>query len=185
MAKIIVVDEERCLGCKSCELECALAHTDARTLVEAMRSGESLKPRLHVEPAEPFGMPMQCRHCEDAPCIAICPTEAICRLSPDGPVLLDDDRCIGCKLCMLVCPFGVIDMSRDQKAMIKCDLCIERTEAGELPACVSACPTGAMKFAELNDHLRAKRREVVRRITGGLGKTEEIMTEETDEPDKG
>ncbi len=165
MAKIIVVDEERCLGCKSCELECAMAHTDARTLVEAARSGNPPKSRVHVEPAGQFGMPLQCRHCEDAPCITVCPTEAICRFSPDGPVLLDADKCIGCKLCMLVCPFGVIDMSRDAKAMVKCDMCIARTEAGELPPCVSACPTQAMRFLDLDDHLRDQRGEVIRRIT--------------------
>ena len=168
MAKIIVVDEKRCLGCKSCELECALAHTQAGTLIEAMNSGYQLQSRVHVEPAGQFGMPLQCRHCEDAPCIEVCPTDAICRSSQEGPVLLDGDKCIGCKLCMLVCPFGVIDMSKDKKAMVKCDMCIERTQAGQLPACVSACPTGALKLVELDDYLRDPRRKVVRKLTADL-----------------
>ncbi len=165
MAKIIMVDEKRCLGCKTCELECALAHTEAGTLSEALNAGCQLQSRVHVEPAGQFAMPMQCRHCENAPCITVCPTDAICRSSQEGPVLLDAEKCIGCKLCMLVCPFGVIDMTRDNKAVVKCDMCIKLTEAGELPACVSACPTKAMKFVELDDYLREQRRQVVQKLT--------------------
>ncbi len=165
MAKIIMVDETRCLGCKTCELECALAHSESGTLAEAAVAGCRLQSRVHVEPAGQFAIPMQCRHCEDAPCIKVCPTDAICRSSQDAPVLLDQDQCIGCKLCMFACPFGAIDMSKDNKAMVKCDLCIERTEAGELPACVSGCPTKAMRLVELDDHLRQQRRQVAQKLT--------------------
>ena len=157
MSKVIVVDADRCLACKQCMIECALAHCDARSLAEALANDEPLQPRLHVEPAGQYGMPLQCRHCEDAPCIAVCPTRAIARVDDMGPVLLDRDRCIGCRFCMLVCPFGVIDISRAGKAMIKCDLCIERTEAGEEPACVAACRTGALKFTELTEELKRRR----------------------------
>ena len=118
MSKIIIVNEERCLGCKSCVIECAVAHSHAKDLVEALQAGEKLQSRVHVEPFRDFGMPLQCRHCEDAPCLAICPTEAIHRPSETGPVLIDAERCIGCKFCMIVCPFGVIELSRDGKAMV-------------------------------------------------------------------
>lgn len=164
MAKIIIVDEQRCLGCKSCVLECAMAHTQAASLAEALAAETPPQPRVHVEPLGEFGMPLQCRHCEDAPCMAACPTDAIGRPSEDGPVLLDQERCIGCRCCLVVCPFGVIDLSRDGKAMIKCDLCLERTEAGQDPACVAACPTRALQFVELDDYLRQRRREAVRRV---------------------
>ena len=169
MAKVIVVDEHRCLGCKSCMIACAMAHSEAETLVEAIGAETLPQPRVYVEPvAGGYGVPLQCRHCEDAPCVTVCPTEAITRASDeDVPVLMDRNRCIGCKMCMLVCPFGVIDLSRDGKAMIKCDLCIERTEAGELPACVAACPTGALQFVELDEHLRQKRREAAARVMAG------------------
>ena len=173
MPKVIVVNEDRCLACNSCVIACAMAHTEAETLVEALSAATAPQPRVYVEPAGTFGVPLQCRHCEDPPCIAICPTGAIDRVSSDGPVLLDQDRCIGCKFCMLVCPFGVIALSRDGKAMIKCDLCVERTEAGELPACVAACPTGALKFVELDEHLRRRRREAVRRTSQVRAKTDE------------
>jgi len=164
MAKVIVVDEDRCLGCKSCVLECALAHSEAETLVEALRADVPPQPRVHVEQGGQYGTPLQCRHCEDAPCIAVCPTEAIRRTGDDQPVLLDRDRCIGCKCCIFICPFGVIEMSRDGKAAVKCDLCAERTAAGRDPACVAACPTGALRFVELDEELKRRRREVVERV---------------------
>ncbi len=166
MAKVIIVDEKYCMACKSCVLQCAMAHTDARTLAEAIRSDELPQPRLNIEAGEPFGKPLQCRHCEDAPCMAVCPTDAISREGDLGPVILDQLQCIGCRLCMQACPFGVIYLSRDHKTKIKCDLCIELTEAGEDPACVSACPTGALKFVELDDFLRDQRRTEAAMLAG-------------------
>ncbi len=181
MAKMIIVNEERCMGCKSCVLQCALAHSDAGSLAEALNAETPPQSRIYVEPSGKFGMPLQCRHCEDAPCIRVCPTEAIKRLSPESPVLLDPDSCIGCRFCLIVCPFGVIDVSRNGKAMIKCDMCIERTEVGEEPACVVACPTGACQFVELDDQLRQRRRQVAEQLAT-LNRPDRIIPEPTDEP---
>ena len=188
MAKMIVIDEQRCLACKTCVLECAMAHSQAGTLVEALSAETLPQPRVHVEPLGDFGMPLQCRHCEDAPCIMVCPTEAIRRFDPDGPVILDQQRCIGCKFCMMVCPFGVIDISRDGKAMIKCDLCLKLTEAGQeepQPACVAACPTGALRFEEVTEYLRRRRRQAVERLAAGAERNVKIPSETPDEPDGG
>ncbi|MCJ7544536.1 MAG: 4Fe-4S binding protein [Phycisphaerae bacterium] len=165
MAKMIAVNEQRCMGCKTCVLECAMAHTDAKDLAEALRSPTPPQPRVHVEPGGRFGIPLQCRHCEDAPCMMVCPTEAIHRPDKHGPVLIEADHCIGCKFCLLVCPFGVIDLSRDGKAMVKCDLCLQRTQAGEEPACVAGCPTGALEFCEVEDWLRRRRQDAATKIT--------------------
>lgn len=184
MAKMIVVDERLCVACKTCVLECAMAHSDASTLAEAIASESPPQPRMHVEPFGRFGVPLQCRHCEDAPCIMICPTKAISRTGPESPVLLDAERCTGCKMCMIVCPFGVIDLSRDGKAMIKCDLCIERTEKGEEPACVSSCPTGALKFVEVDDFLRQRRRQAVACIAAAEQGTQ-VDPEDQDGSDAG
>jgi len=159
MPKMIVVDDQRCLGCKTCMLECAMAHSEAKTLAAAVEAPVRPQSRIYVEPSHEFGVPLQCCHCEDAPCLLVCPTEAIHRPVENGPVLIDEERCIGCKYCVLVCPFGVIDLSRDGKAAVKCDLCIKRTEAGKEPACVSACPTGALKFEEMSAFLRQRRRQ--------------------------
>jgi len=145
-------------------IECAMAHTSAGSLAEAISSDDPPQSRVHLVPVGQFGIPLQCRHCEDAPCIAVCPTEAIHRLEDGGPVLLDQDRCIGCKFCLLACPFGVISLSRNGKAMIKCDLCAERTEAGEQPACVSGCPTGALRFEEIEEWLTGRRRQAALRL---------------------
>ena len=181
MSKIIVVNEERCLGCMSCVIECAVAHSEAKDLVKALTAGEKLQSRVHVEPFREFGMPLQCRHCEDAPCITICPTEAIRRPVENGPVLIESDRCIGCKFCMIVCPFGVIDLSRDGKATVKCDLCIERTEEGKEPACVTACPTGALEFADLDEWLKRRRQQAAKRLGVASGQAQSIVSETEDE----
>jgi carbon-monoxide dehydrogenase iron sulfur subunit len=107
---------------------------------------------------------MQCRHCEDAPCITVCPTAAIHRHQVNDPVLIDKEKCIGCKFCLMVCPFGVIDVSRDGKAVVKCDLCIERTKVGQEPACVEACPTKALKLAEEKELAAGKRKRTAQEL---------------------
>lgn len=158
MDKVLVVNIEKCLGCKSCELACALVHSRSKVLEEAITELPKPQKRVTVEAAGEFAVPLQCRHCEDAPCIAVCPTAAIYRHAANDPVLIDKDRCIGCKFCLVVCPFGVIEVSSDGKAMVKCDLCIERTKAGQEPACVEACPTGALKLVDEKELAADKRR---------------------------
>lgn len=173
MAKMIVVNPERCLACKSCVLECALAHSRASTLIEALRQETPPQSRVHVEAIGEFGMPLQCRQCEDAPCVAVCPTEALYRHVAGDPVLLDGDKCIGCKFCIVACPFGAIDLSRDGKAIVKCDLCIERTAAGEQPACVAACHTGALKFEDVQYFLKVRRQHAAAHAAAAQSDTEE------------
>lgn len=157
MDKAIVVNIEKCLACKSCEIACAVAHSKAGVLEEAITESPTPQRRVTVEPVEYFSVPLQCRHCEDAPCITVCPTAAIHRPSADSPVLIAQDRCIGCRFCLMVCPFGVINISRDGKAVVKCDLCIERTKAGQEPACVEACPTKALKIGSEKELAAGKR----------------------------
>jgi len=127
-------------------MACAVAHSGTGVLEEAVTELPKPQRRVTVEAAGEFAVPLQCRHCEDAPCIAVCPTRAIYRQNPESPVLINAALCIGCKFCIMVCPFGAIDQSSDGKALVKCDLCIERTKAGKVPACVEACPTKALKL---------------------------------------
>lgn len=154
MKKIIVIDVQECMACRTCEIECALAHSKSKTLVEAMKE---VQPRVNVEAAQEFAVPMQCRHCEDAPCIKICPTKAIHREDPNSPVLIEQDLCIGCNFCIAICPFGVIEPSYDGRQVVKCDLCFERLEAGQEPACVASCPMRALRFVEAEQYVREKR----------------------------
>ncbi len=80
-----------------------------------------------------------------------------------GSVLLDQELCIGCNFCLAVCPFGVIGPSDDGHKVVKCDLCVERLEAGQIPACVASCPMGALRFVEAERYVQEKRGEALRR----------------------
>jgi Fe-S-cluster-containing hydrogenase component 2 len=149
----ILVNPERCLGCHTCELACAAAHTEAGTIIGAVLAGERLHPRNNVVQvkADPNGgivkLSTQCRQCEDAPCVRVCPTGATYRTETYTAV--DQRLCIACRLCMMVCPFGAIHVAstevagREKRAAFKCDLCVDRPGG---PACVEACPTKALSL---------------------------------------
>ncbi len=146
----ILVDPAKCLACKSCELACAIEHSKSKKLTMAVCEKPLSKPRIKIKSAAELGMPILCRHCKDAPCIKACPTKAITRKGKDEPVLIDAKLCVGCKKCIPACPFGAIRMDKGIKKAIKCDLCFERTKGGKYPACVVACPTGALEFKLLD-----------------------------------
>lgn len=162
--KRIVADPKKCMACRACELACALAHADTDDLVEAMAQ-EGVKPCIYIESAGALVVPLQCRHCEDAPCVVVCPSGALVRPDEEGPVLVDQEKCIGCTFCVQACPFGVIrlahrteaDASDRQMAVIKCDLCAKRQVEGLEPACVGSCPVGALMFVEVDDSAKMAR----------------------------
>lgn len=153
--KEIIVDVSRCTGCKTCELQCALMRDSlSQKLPEAIY--EEIKPlsRVKVEPLdEDASLALQCRHCLEAPCLDACPSGALYR-DENGTVLYNEIRCIGCWMCVMVCPFGVAAPRHAAKKIIKCDRCTGMEE----PYCVAACPTGALIFAEA-DQLAPKIRE--------------------------
>ena len=151
MPRVITTDVDKCMGCHSCEIACAVEHSESQNLLEAIKQTPIPRPRVAVMAASDMAVPLQCRHCEDAPCVAICPTGALQKPDPEGPVTIDQEMCIGCKSCIIVCPFGVISMSAEGHAIIKCDMCIDRLAEGRQPACVEACPTGAMQLVTLTN----------------------------------
>ena len=157
MKGTIVVNVGRCQGCKTCELACAVEHSQTQKLAEAIHETPPPASRVSVEQGAGFAVPLQCRQCEDAPCVAVCPTHALHRTDQESPVIIDQDLCVGCHACVLACPFGVIRMDRSSRAIIKCDQCFHRIEKGELPACVAACPVKALEFKSLDDVSREKR----------------------------
>jgi len=164
MKGIILIDPKKCLACKTCELQCAIEHSESKDLVKAICEEPLPQARLIVESAEDLAMPLQCRHCEDAPCVEICPTKATVRPEPKGPVLIKDELCIGCKWCALVCPFGVIRMGRSSRAVTKCDLCFERLNKNEAPACVVSCPSKAMEFISIEEIPKKEKKEYLVRF---------------------
>ena len=169
--KVIMINVEKCLGCKSCEIACAVAHSESELLEEAIKESPRPQCRVNVEAVGEHAVPLQCRHCEDAPCIAVCPTGAIHRHGPDEPVLIEQDKCIGCKFCVAVCPFGVIELSADGQAIMKCDFCIERTKRGQGPACVEACPTKALTLVDEKQVSAGKRKRAAEEIVSSAQKS--------------
>jgi len=172
MKGMIVVKVDKCLGCKSCELACAVEHSESKDLYQAINETPVPRTRVSVEQGAGFAVPLQCRHCEDAPCMEICPTNALRRTDKDSPVVIEHDLCIGCKWCILACPFGVINLDDENRVVTKCDQCFERVQRGEEPACVSACPTGALVFKEMEEILAEKRQACLVRIERGLNGTD-------------
>lgn len=164
--KTVFVHPERCIGCKQCETACAVAHSESKSIFWAVFESPLPRPRIHVEPGLTMNtsFPNKCRHCNPAPCMGACPTGAIYR-AEDHPeiVLIDANKCIACGMCAMVCPFDVITYHASAEAphkpavAIKCDHCIERQRAGEIPACVEACKAGALQFGEINELVKAAR----------------------------
>jgi Fe-S-cluster-containing hydrogenase component 2 len=99
------------------------------------------------------GFPIQCRHCQDAPCLDACPSKALHR-AVDGLVQVHDARCIGCWMCIMVCPFGAPQPFRDIRKMIKCDQCTGM----DAPFCVESCPTGALQLVDPEAIAQGRRR---------------------------
>jgi len=164
MDKTLIVDIKKCLACKSCEIACALEHSKSKTLEGAIAESPRPQKMVNVEAAGEFAVPIQCRHCEDAPCIEICPTGAISRETNESPVRVDPELCIGCKLCILMCPLGILRIGRQGRVIIKCDMCYERAGEGKPPACVEACPTHGLELVSLEQLTSSRRRKASGRL---------------------
>jgi len=159
----VVVDLERCMACRSCELACAKAHAGFEDIVEAVLAQARLVPRVRVIAAAGKAVPIQCQHCEDAPCVTVCPSGALYQDEAEGVVRAAPEKCIGCKSCVLVCPFGAVDWDRQTGSVVKCDLCQDIIEAGEEPRCVTACPTGARQVIDIKELSARRRKEAAER----------------------
>jgi len=162
--KIIYTDLKKCVGCHSCELACAISRSKAKTLVEAVLEEPRPASRVKVIAVDIHPIPMQCHHCEDAPCATACPTKALYRPSPDTPVFFNQELCIGCSSCVLVCPFGAVRKAPGG-IMAKCNLCWDRLDQGKAPACVEACPNQCRKLLEANQVAEDKLRKMAVAIT--------------------
>lgn len=135
-------DTDRCIKCKSCEIACKQwKGLPAGSL--KFRRVEEITRGTFPDVNRKF-YSISCRHCAKAPCIDVCPTQAIFQ-RPDGIVLVDQDKCNGCRVCLEACQFGAPQFD-DDGLMQKCDMCLDRVENGQMPACASACPTQALSW---------------------------------------
>jgi carbon-monoxide dehydrogenase iron sulfur subunit len=161
----ILINPERCVGCHTCELACAAAHTGAGSIIGAVLAGERLHRRNRVVQVDTVKISTQCRQCEDAPCVRVCPTKATYRTETYTAV--DQRLCIGCRLCVMVCPFGAIHVAttevggREKAAAFKCDLCVDLPTG---PACVAACPTKALSLRYPTEVIREAVRDTARQF---------------------
>jgi len=157
VAKVIVVNAARCYACLSCVVECAYHRAKAGDDIP-LTSGVLGEAACDVVGVGTQPIPLVCQHCEDAPCLTVCPSGAISRDPETDAVVLNAELCIGCRACVMACPFGMIRLRPGGKGMVKCDLCIDRTRQGELPACVVACPSGALELKEVDEVVTEARR---------------------------
>ncbi len=144
MKGVIIVIPEKCLGCKSCEIECSLSHSGQRNLSFTVLSNNI--PGITVKQSGIFAVPIQCCHCEAAPCVAACPSGAITKDEKTSAIIINQDICVGCDACVIVCPYGIPKLEPKKGGTIKCDFCFARLKKGQKPACVCGCPTGALRF---------------------------------------
>jgi electron transport protein HydN len=153
-------DADKCIGCRTCEVACAVVHAESKANTAGAAAGVFI-PRLFVMVTDDLSAPVQCHHCVDAPCRNVCQMSAISRV--DGRTVVDTSRCVGCKLCLMACPFGAIEFvplpagtrpifpgdkempeewkTRRFHRASNCDLCIHRSNG---PACVETCPEKAL-----------------------------------------
>ena len=175
MSKAIFTLIERCVGCKGCEIACAVEHSQSKVLATAQNESPRPRPRVRVEPAGAYTFPSRCVHCEDAACITACPMGAMLRNQETGAVYVNQDKCVGCWMCVTVCAFGGVSADPATKRAHKCDLCPERTAQGLEPACVSACPTGAMVFATPEEFADQRRRGTALASVGAVSEAPESV----------
>ncbi len=147
LEKILVVDQQKCTGCRLCELVCSVYHTGA---------SNPSRSRIRVVKWEAAGiyLPMLCNHCENPYCIEVCPAKA-CHREPDlnNRVVIDKNLCIGCRTCIIACPFGHPFFDVEERVTVKCDYCDGN------PQCVDFCSAKALFFANADTSNTAKKRE--------------------------
>jgi len=157
MSKLIIIDQSACTGCRQCELVCSVKHTGTANPARARVSVVKWE-------AEGFYLPMLCQQCLEPACAAVCPKSALSREQGTDRIVINRDLCIGCKMCVMACPFGAMGIDVKEGKVIKCDLC-----QGE-PTCVDFCEAGALKFVEAETANLAKKRAAGSRFSALMGK---------------
>jgi len=144
----VYVKEEVCIGCHLCEVYCQLQHAQSKDLIKVFKKESPCPlPRLRVEGKGVVSFSVRCQQCDEAPCVYACLTGALTRDPMKGVIIVDEERCIGCWTCILVCPLGAIGRNLVEGKIIKCDLC----NGEDTLVCVANCPNEALVYVEVQD----------------------------------
>jgi formate dehydrogenase iron-sulfur subunit len=162
MSKAVLYDANKCIGCRACQIACKQWNElpdDKTSNYGTYENPPKLNARTftkiqfkEIEFTSKFYFiftKVQCMHCEHPACVAACPVAAL-QKTDRGPVTYDDNKCFGCRYCMVACPFGIPNFEWEDPLpwIRKCTFCADRQSSGLKPACVSTCPTGALEFGE-------------------------------------
>jgi len=155
------IDLSLCVGCHACAVACkAENNTEPQTAPLKVRNGRATAVNYRrvlydwagKYPSQTLTfVTMSCNHCDEPACLKSCPVEAISKRDDDGIVLIDYDKCIGCKYCMWACPYGAPQFNESTLKVEKCTFCVHRIDAGLKPACVSTCAGRALNFVTAFD----------------------------------
>jgi formate dehydrogenase iron-sulfur subunit len=156
----LLIDTTRCIGCEACSAACK----EQNGLPLPIEAQTTAYTWTTVEKRAGVNVRSLCRHCIEPTCVSVCPVGAL-SVTADGPVVYDGERCIGCRYCIMACPFGVPKYQWDQAVPVvgKCILCADRISQGLPTACASVCPTGATLFGEREDLVEEARRRIAER----------------------
>ncbi len=169
------VDLEHCIGCNACTMACKAENNtpvgvDYNRVME-IEEGSFLDASKAPDVSVTF-VPMPCMHCARPACQAACPVGAITKRKEDGIVLINKDKCIGCRYCAWACPYGAPQFNAEAKVMEKCTLCVHRVEKGQQPACVTTCPAKVRFFGELNELTPLMREKRARSVSIAVSGTD-------------
>ena len=144
--KRIVIHEEHCIGCRLCEVHCLVQHSASRDIIKAFKVEQRTGlARVMVEESGPVSFALQCRQCLEPSCLEACISGAMHRDEQTGAIVCDENRCVGCWMCIMVCPSGSIQQNLlGTRIASKCDLCY----GANMPACVAHCPNEALTYEE-------------------------------------
>ena len=142
----MLIDLSLCVGCNACAVACKQENEVPTGCFNTWIESFDVETDGQIRRAN---IPKLCNHCEDAPCVKVCPTEAS-HIAEDGTVQIDKSKCIGCQFCAMACPYGVRYLNEEERVVEKCTLCEQKVAQGELPQCVAQCGARARFFGDLD-----------------------------------